>query len=456
MFWEVLALAPFEKKEDYLEEIKTQIRCKKAKSMIIEEVENHIEDQKNAYLSAGMEESIAMEKALVQMGDPIAVGKQLDKIHRPRMEWYLFLVVMGLSILGILIQISLNQVADAAGIPFFDYRKHILYLLVGIIVMFFAYFIDYTVLGRYPKLIWMLLLLGILLYGPIAPRINGSCPYLYAYAMLFLPVFGGILYAYRKCGYFGILKCLFFSFFTVIIVRGFVVKASIYIGILLSCLLMLSLAVWKNWFHTSKAKSLLLIWGWIFVPVLAVIFRGKLLLRSYQLSRLQKMFAILRNPGQFDQGYRMNVARQIILHAEVFGDSLHAEGGYKTVLHSDYILTFVIGKYGLAAGILVISLFILFIGRMIYIALKQKNALGRYVGFGCVLVYAIQGVVYILANLSVGLFAQVNLPFISYSGASLIVNFVVLGIILSIFRNSNIRKEEPYKKRFRIKIESIH
>ena len=83
----------------------------------------------------------------------------------------------------------------------------------------------------------------------------------------------------------------------------------------------------------------------------------------------------------------------------------------------------------------------------------QKNSLGMFVGLGCCLVFAIQGSIYILTNLGFQPIAQVNLPFVSYGGSSLFINFIVLGIILSVFRNSNIQKEVPYKKMIAINIE---
>lgn len=447
-------MVEFSRKEEYLEEIRNQIRCKKARNLVAEEIENHIEDQKAVYLSEGMDEIAAARKALEQMGDPTEIGKQLDKIHKPRMEWYLLTAVLVLCSLGILFQSSLIHAADAAGITLAGgLRKHIFYLVLGFLLMLSVYFADYTFLGKYAKPIWVLLLSGILMYVPFALQINGGYPYLYAYALLLIPVYGGIIYAYGKCGYSGLIKCLLFGLFAGAVVCCFVVQVSVFLGLIYSCLLMLSVAVLKGWFKTSKIKSLLLIWGWNVIPVLVILFKGNILLPSSQLIRIQELFGKLAHPEQYPQGYRMNVARQVIAHARLFGETAEHGTGYEVVLNnSDYILTYVIGKFGIAAGVAIICLFLLFIGRMIHLSLKQRNSLGAFVGLGCGLVFILQGAAYILANLSIELVAQVNLPFISYGGASLIVNFIVLGILLSVFRNTYIRKEEPYRKRFRIKI----
>jgi len=442
-------LEQFDQKEDYLELMKGQIRCKKAKSLVAEEIDHHIEDQKASYIKKGDDENRAMVKALEQMGDPIDIGKRLDKIHKPRIEWRILLVVLALCCLGVLAQLSM--VESGLKPPFnIDVGKHIIFIVVGFLLMITVYFVDYSIIGKYPKAIWVLLLAGFFLYAPYGIRINGHLPYLYAYGMLLIPVYGGILYAYRKKGYIGIIKCLSFSVVASIIEMQFAVQSSVYLGLILSSLIMLSFAVMKDWFGTSKRKAMAIIWGWI--PI--AIFIQILLDRSI-INRLQSMIETIQHPELFEKGYQMNAVRQVITHAKLFGGSNDFTIGYLPGLYNDYILTYVLGKWGIVAGILIISLFISFIGRMIYIAAKQKNRLGNFVGLGCSLVFAAQGSVYILSNLGIQFIAQVNLPFVSNGGVSLFANFIVLGIMLSVFRNTNILKEVPYKKKFSINIERV-
>lgn len=71
----------------YAEKVCEQIRWKKAHSAVAQEIEDHLTDQKNAYLAAGDSESIAEEKALLQMGDPVSVGAALDQTHKPAPQW---------------------------------------------------------------------------------------------------------------------------------------------------------------------------------------------------------------------------------------------------------------------------------------------------------------------------------------------------------------------------------
>jgi cell division protein FtsW (lipid II flippase) len=327
-----------------------------------------------------------------------------------------------------------------------DAGRHILFIAVGFLLMITVYFLDYTIIGKYPKVIWFILLVGFFLYAPFGVKVNGQFFYLHAYGLLLIPFYGGILYAYRNKGYIGIIKCLLFSIAASMIELQFVVQSSVYLGLIFSSLIMLSVAVMKNWFGTSKRKAMTIIWGWIPITFLILILSDISIFGQYQIMRLQSMIETILNPELYPKGYQMNIVRQAISQAKLFGGSTDLTIGYLPGINNDYILTYVIHNWGIAAGMLIISLFIIFIGRMIYVSMKQKNSLGMFVGLGCSLVFAIQGSIYILSNLGIQFMAQVNLPFVSYGSISLYTNFIVLGILLSVFRNTNIIKEVPYKK----------
>ena len=81
------------KKEEYLHLVTDQIRCKKARPDVKTELEAHIMDQMEDYRNEGMEEQEAMERAILEMGDPVEVGVELDRIHRPKMSWEILLLV---------------------------------------------------------------------------------------------------------------------------------------------------------------------------------------------------------------------------------------------------------------------------------------------------------------------------------------------------------------------------
>ena len=93
--------------EAYLEKLLSQIRCKKARPYISDEIRSHIESQIEDNLSSGMEYAEAEKNAVADMGDPIEVGISLDKIHKPKIAWKLLAIVGISSLLGILVQQSI-------------------------------------------------------------------------------------------------------------------------------------------------------------------------------------------------------------------------------------------------------------------------------------------------------------------------------------------------------------
>ena len=98
------------KKEEYLRCVTDQIRCKKACPGIEKELEDHITDQAEMYLKKGMTEEQALKKAIAEMGDPVQVGVELDRIHRPQMSWGLVLLAGILGIISIVLQYSTEAV----------------------------------------------------------------------------------------------------------------------------------------------------------------------------------------------------------------------------------------------------------------------------------------------------------------------------------------------------------
>ena len=92
------------RREEYLHTLTEQIRCKMARGTIEQEINDHIEDQKAEFLS---EE----EAAVREMGDPVEVGLEMDRIHRPTMAWGMIALIIGLSLAGYLLRSVMYQTA---------------------------------------------------------------------------------------------------------------------------------------------------------------------------------------------------------------------------------------------------------------------------------------------------------------------------------------------------------
>ena len=57
---------------------------------------------------------------------------------------------------------------------------------------------------------------------------------------------------------------------------------------------------------------------------------------------------------------------------------------------------------------------------------------------GISVIFILQSVCNILMNVNFGITADFNIPFVSYSGGSLIVNMICMAVILGVYRRKNI------------------
>ena len=135
-------------KDNYVETVADQIRCKKARTLVKEEIAQHIEDQASYYMNHGMDQTEAEAEAVRQMGDPVAVGTDLDRIHRPRLDIKLLGLMAVLIMAGLAVQYFLMKGSGQDG-----FLRQLLLIEVGLIVMLVIYRLDYTFFAS--KAFWL-------------------------------------------------------------------------------------------------------------------------------------------------------------------------------------------------------------------------------------------------------------------------------------------------------------
>ena len=83
------------------------------------------------------------------------------------------------------------------------------------------------------------------------------------------------------------------------------------------------------------------------------------------------------------------------------------------------------------------------------ISFGQKNQLGMILGCGCGIVYLLQTVLCLGMNLGLLPSTAVILPFFSSGGTGIIVAYILLGLVLSVYRYKNILPEKAEKNAVR-------
>ena len=116
---------------EFLNSVCEQIKYKPIRKEIAQEIKNHIEESKENYIEKGMQAKEAEEKAILQMGNAEEIGKKLNKIHKPKFNLSLFILVLMLLGFGILVN-SLNYT-----------NEYFIRIILSILAFCIIYFLVY-------------------------------------------------------------------------------------------------------------------------------------------------------------------------------------------------------------------------------------------------------------------------------------------------------------------------
>lgn len=410
---------------EYLNTLLEQIRCKKVRPYIRQELQDHIENQIEENIHAGMDYESAEKEAVKDMGDPIQTGISLDRIHKPQIAWKLLFMIALLSVVGIITHIMITRHIDVAEASISG--KYVIHVIVGIAVMMGLYFVDYTLLAKVSKLIAVILIglclwtlfFGVSLNGKtywiVIGRWSVSMP---ALMLFYIPIYGGVLYKYYGSGYSGLIKAAVWMVIPVLLVLQ--MPATMSAGLMLmTMLVMLTIAIQKEWFAVNKKKAIVALWG-IFMVLPVISFIG--------------MYFGNLESNKFIGSNSTGISRTL------------------PSFNGDYILTYLSSTYGMTAAILVCCILTVMIFFIFGTALKQKNQLGMMMGCGCGMIFLVSFIINILENLGVLPLTETFFPFLSAGGSYIIVSYGLTGIILSIYRYKNIYPRHVKAKMPRIKM----
>lgn len=468
--------------DEYLDTLTAQIRSRTARDEVRQEIRNHLEDQAEAYETEGRTREEARSQAVLDMGDPVAVGIDLDRIHRPKMVWKKAALIGLLSIAGLLIQYLCFWGIDGSGLSGENLRlmvpaisrgmfiRQCIYTAAGFGIMLLVCMADYSRLARRVRPMAALWLAGLVLLcmSRVLYRFNGSFSYMKSLQYVFIPLYGGILYQYRGLGWQGIGISLAWlgaagSVGLFFLGGGISVTAVM----LLVCYGMLLAVIGMGWMGIPRGRGLAVCGVVIPAVVLIVVLLN---LKPYQWDRLQ----VLLSPEIYGEeaGWLPLRVREMVSHLTLFGEDLErlaAENRFPGSLPGaqyDYMLLQIASLYGLAAaGALVAAMAGLY-AYLFYLVMRQKNQMGRLIGGGCVLLLAVELVQSVLINLGYFVIASGGLPFLASGGSHILAVYVLFGVLLSIYRYQNLVWERSAGRkaeagvlfrlgRYRLRIEKI-
>ena len=446
--------------DEYLETVSEQIRYAKIRPTVTEELKHHILDQAEAYEECGAFPKEALERAVREMGDPVETGVSLDRIHRPQMSWGIVVAIGIISLLSIGLFYIAGQVAPNAH----PWDRQASFAVAGFLLMLLVYRLDYSILSKFgwkPTVIFLgVMLISLLIF---CHPINGSNRWFEIAGifvcvpeamLLYIPLFGAALYSFRGDGYIILLKAGLLILLPTVLVWSTPSISNAMI-LFVSLVGLFLFAVWKDWFQISKKLILSIsISGLLLMPFAFfgyIYFFGE----EYQVHRL---LAFL-NPAK-NGDYIINMTQTMRVSSSIIGSSepavQHLANGPTSAFLTDYILVSMCSIYGVFLTVAIVTGLLLIIMKIFHISITQKNQLGMIVGMGCGLAFFSKIAASILINLQLIPYFSISMPFLSYGGSNVFVSYILLGLVLSVYRYKNILPKETAvqpKRKLRIKLE---
>ncbi|BAK15901.1 bacterial cell division membrane protein [Solibacillus silvestris StLB046] len=421
--------------ERFLNKVTAFIRSKEAQVHVYDELKRHIEHSKNAWLKKGYTPDEAERKAIDEMGSPSALGKSMDKIHRPKVDWLLISLVailLGASFIPILTFDS--TVIFGADMTNYFIRNKWLHLLCAVLLIAALMYIDYRKLERFSLAIYLgaLILLIILNYFPTAMVSGQSYLMVGPIQIQVWTVLPLLLIAWA--GFFTQKKFKSWQLIILFVLPlWFILRAPNLTAALIYAGVVTILFYLSDYSLKLKILTSVTVVGLI----ASAVFLMTPQLHHYQLVRI---YAFL-NPESYatQEGYIYLAIKNALNEAGWFGAETIR---YIPEGHTDFALVQLIQEFGYIAGIAVVTVLFAIAIRILWEAKQLIRSYGKMLVIGAVSFYCMQfgySVAMILGWLPI---IGLSLPFISYGFTSLLINSFVIGIALSVYRRKTFRGSE--------------
>ena len=261
--------------QSYLEVVQAQIRWKRARPVLAQELGQHLEDQRDHFLKEGKSPEEAERLAVQDMGDPVTVGTELDRVHRPRPQWGLLGLTLALAVIGAVLRVTFFQIGG-------DYHANFTYALervlpslgLGTAAMLGMYFLDVSRLVRHARAVCGGALAVSLL--PLVFLHSSYCTYYITITAALCPLAYALwLYSFRNEGWKGFLLTVLGCGLFVLISRYWFHLTGLFL-LLFSGLILTLYAAGRDWFGVGRWKSASATLAAVFGFLAYLLFKGYL------------------------------------------------------------------------------------------------------------------------------------------------------------------------------------
>lgn len=354
--------------------------------------------------------------------------------HFRKFDW--ILVISALLLVGIGL-LSIYSISLGKG-DFLNFKKQIIFLGIGFILMLFLSFFDWRAFQENPYFILVLYflcvisLLGLFFFVPEIRGVKSWYkigPFSFdpiGLTMLILTVLLAKFFSMRHAEMYRLshifLSGLYVIFpFILISYQPNLGSALILVALWLGILVISGIKL-KHFLILVLCGLLLLILSWSF------------LLKEYQKERIISFLAPQIEP--LGMSWSQTQAKIAIGSGGIFGQGIgkgsQTQYGFLPESHTDFIFAAISEEFGLIGVAVLLLLFTVLIWRIMKIAISTHTNFPRLFASGFTIVLISQIFIHIGMNLGILPVIGIPLPLVSYGGSSLIAIFIGLGILQSI------------------------
>ena len=342
---------------------------------------------------------------------------------------YLFLLLLLLKIimvLGAVFMFAISKdIASRLDLPpDYFFKRHVIFLLIGLVAMYVVMFLPNLLLKRMCFIMFLMMLVLLILLPFLGDNIKGAKRWIYVFGIslqpsellkpAFIVVSAMILSSHERLPSLKIIFSLYLGIVILLMMQpdfGMVVM----ISAILSIQLLLAGMPIKWLFSFLFLGIIMLLIGSLLFPHVEDRIDAFLSGDSYQIMQSIKAYK--------KAGFLGN---EMIFNTHNIPDS-----------HTDFVFPKIVESGGALSGVLIIFLYFLIVFLLIKLVYKKTDLEQRYIIGGGAIYFALQ----IILNLSVTLnllpAKGMVLPFLSYGGSALLSFSILFGICFNFLSNSS-------------------
>ena len=348
---------------------------------------------------------------------------------------FIFSLILLLFFIGLFFSLASTSLVVSDKLDTNDYSfffKHLIFILLGIITIFFLSSIKQEKLLKFSSIIFIISLISLILVPVIGIEVKGSKRWIDLYFLPrfqpielvkpFLIIFISLILSSEK--YSNIYLKYFFTFLITLLV-ALLLAVQPDIGQTLLVFFSWSILIFTS--GISIVFLLILFFLLIFVFSYLVFFVPKF---EYIKNRLASFF----NSETGTHNFQSDKAIDSITSGGFFGKGI-GEGTLKNRVpeaHTDYIISVISEEFGVIAIILILVLFLIFIYSVFKKVYFENEEKIKLILVGCISLILMQAMIHIGVNIRIFPTTGMTLPFISYGGSSIISISILSGIILNL------------------------